>query len=122
MAGRRRLQSPVPIAEHLLDRRPRRDHLVDLSVHVRRHLGGGIANVLARRAAGIPGIEEAADLLQREPKAHRVAHKANALECGFGVQPVPTGRPRGLCDDAEPLVMADRVATNARLCCDLADS
>lgn len=122
MAGRRRLQSPVPIAKHLLDRCPRRNHLVDLSVHVRCHLGGGIANVLARWAAGVPGIEEATDLLQREPKAHRVAHKANALECRLGIQPVSTGRPRSFGDDAEPLVMADGVATDARLGCDLADS
>jgi hypothetical protein len=54
MRGRsnRRLRQPlIPLAEHLLNRSPSGNHLVDLAVHFGRHASVGVSDVTTRRAS-----------------------------------------------------------------------
>ena len=71
-------ETSIPVHERIANVGARRLQLFDLTVHFAEDAFRGGPNFAARRMSGIARLNEAGDLLEREPEAQRIAHELHA--------------------------------------------
>lgn len=120
MAFRSRLKNVIPRGECGPERFPHGQELRDPAVEIAEFLPGQRAYFTAGWSSGRPLPEDARQFFEREADAEGAADDANPIDGLGGVSPVSAAIPVCFGDHAEPLIVADRVVTDAARACNLA--
>jgi hypothetical protein len=115
-------QALIPVAEGVAHPFARRCEVFDLMVHRIEHPLRRCPDLVAGPAPAIADAQEVGDLAERESEALCVADERNSIQHGFWILPISSWRPSGSRQDADTLVVANRIGAHARTRGEPADS
>jgi len=121
LVRRRRLQLPIPGSQRAAQVTADSGQRGDLPIDGLEQALRPRAHVVTRLAARVAHPQEAGNLMQRESEPLRVPHDRQPIDDPGSILPVARGRSRRFRQQADSLVVANRVGRDAGTARDLSD-